>query len=136
MAYTPFAYQPCLSTEAVLLHRLSLHRFTAFSFADILRGKRLDKLKYWLIAEQGEPDDDARFLAAARSHQITYAAPIAKVRQYTSLYRLLRLQRLACVDQKQKLAPNDNCFYRDRPTVVQLWKALLGQLRIAWVCSR
>jgi len=105
-------------------------REDALKFCNILRGKRLDKLKYWLIAEQGDPDDDARFVAAARSHQITYAAPIVKVRQYTNLYRLLKLKRLACVDQKQKLAPEDNCFHRDSPTVGQLWKEFRGNRKL------
>jgi hypothetical protein len=97
---------------------------------NVLRANRTNKLKYWQIAEQANPDDGEMLAELVRKQPITYAAPVVKVRQYTELYRVLKLNRLACVTQKQELIPDQTCFYKDSPIISELWQQFQGDRKL------
>lgn len=96
----------------------------AIEFVRTLTSRRVEKLKNWVQAVEGDPQDDRDLLNYLRDRRMNYNSGAFKALQNLALFRSLNLARLAkWTGGKLKSEHiNEFCFNVRSPVIVELWQ--------------
>ncbi|KAM3113031.1 hypothetical protein [Phormidesmis sp. 146-33] len=89
-----------------------------------LNSRRANKLKNWLQAIEGKPEDEIDLSALLRSHRMNYSSRSFKTLQNLKLFRSLNLERLAKLTSKsaKEFLADESAFRVNSSIVFELYR--------------